>query len=112
MSEDKPPTSSEETEKTTNTTSDQTATEAAAAVVTEAGENLDTAELTQADSNEITSTEPKSPKKEGAAEIIRLSTSRGRRGSSSFLTTDDQVVISFDKGRRLSSICTASSYDQ
>ncbi len=53
----------------------------------------------------------------GAAELVRLS-SRGagsRRGSSStFLTTDDQVVvISFDnKGRRLSSICTASSYDQ
>lgn len=59
----------------------------------------------------ITEQSSKSPKK-GEAEIIRLSTSRGRRGSSSFLTTDDQVVISFDKGRRLSSICTASSYDQ
>ena len=55
--------------------------------------------------------EPKSPKR-SESDIIRLSTSRGRRGSSSFLTSDDQVVISFDKGRRLSSICTASSYDQ
>ena len=45
-------------------------------------------------------------------EVIRLSTSRGRRGSSSFLTSDDQVVISFHKGRRMSSICTSSSYDQ
>ncbi|KAI2803198.1 Transmembrane channel-like protein 3 [Blomia tropicalis] len=52
--------------------------------------------------------------KRSDSDVIRLSTSRGRRGSSSFLTSDDQVVISImsNTGRRLSSICTASSYDQ
>jgi len=55
---------------------------------------------------EESGSKPETPKRD---DMIRLSTSR--RGSTSFLTSDDTVVISFQKGRRLSSICTASSYD-
>lgn len=33
----------------------------------------------------------------------------GRRGSQAFLVGDDQIIMAFDGGRRLSSFCTTSS---
>ena len=41
--------------------------------------------------------------------LPKRSSRSGRRGSHAFLMGDDQIVMAFDGGRRLSSFCTTSS---
>ena len=41
--------------------------------------------------------------------LPKRSSRSGRRGSHAFLMGDDQIVMAFDHGRRLSSFCTTSS---
>lgn len=64
------------------------------------------------------SAEPKSKEdskdtSEAKEELIHLphKHSKGRRGSSTFLTSDDNIIMAFGSGRRLSSFCTTSSYE-
>lgn len=54
------------------------------------------------------------PSHSPAGEVILKSkgkSSGSRRGSTTFLTSDDNIIMAFGSGRRLSSFCTTSSYE-
>ena len=63
------------------------------------------------DDEEKVDEEPKSPPKTPTKdEMIHFPRAK-RRGSTTFLTSDDNIVMAFGSGRRLSSFCTTSSYE-
>lgn len=52
---------------------------------------------------------PQTPRDE--LRLISKYKSSSRRGSSTFLTSDDNIIMAFGSSRRLSSFCTTSSYE-